>query len=545
MTAIKDLELAPETAKQRAKGLCFAARFLHEIGRGDSELDMYRAALALQDDESIRRATYWAAMRAFDLDMAADCVRWLEKKAGKNKKKLDWVKKAKQGPVEAVRLTNKLGNNGKAPDFPLHPDRVVYVMHNTLPYSSGGYATRGHGLAVGLRDAGMDVHCLSRPGYPGDLLVSTDEAEARKARPECDMVDGIPYHRIFTPFRSDMPAAQYMQTAAKKVEEVLRELRPACVLAASNHVTALPACMAARALGIPFVYEVRGLWEVTRISREPDFIHSTGYKVQKFYEAQTARKADAVLTLTTPMKEELIERGVNAHDITLVPNSCNPERFTPRARDQELAEHYKIPADVPVIGYIGTFVQYEGLEHLAMACAHLKEQGVEFRLLLVGNENASGTDRGPITEEIMQVAQDTGLDEWLIMPGRIPHEEVEAHYSLIDVAPFPRKPQPVTEMVSPMKPLEALAMEKAVIVSSVRALTEMIKDDETGLVFEKGNVASLAATLERLLQDDALRDRLGKAGRHWVETDRSWQKTAETAAGVLRRLTMEDQQAAE
>jgi glycosyltransferase involved in cell wall biosynthesis/SAM-dependent methyltransferase len=439
-----------------------------------------------------------------------------------------------QKKVEANRFTRKLVNSGKVSEFLENTDRVVYVMHNSLPYSSGGYATRGHGLITGLRDAGLDVHCLTRPGYPSDVIVSKDEEDVRKLRPACDIVDGIPYHRIPSPSRRDLLEADYIRAAAKEVEKVLRELRPACVLAASNYITAIPACLAARALGIPFVYEVRGFWEITRMSREPSFSNSINYKMQEYFESQTARNADAVLTLTAPMKEELIKRGVSENDITLAPNSCNPEQFTPRERDQDLARRYDIPSDVVVIGYIGTFVQYEGLEHLAMACAHLKSQGVKFRLLLVGNENASGTDRGPITEEIIKIAQDTGLEEWLIMPGRIPHDEVAAYYSLVDIAPFPRKPQPVTEMVSPIKPLEALAMEKAVVVSSVRALTEMIKDGETGLVFEKGSVASLADTLLQLLGDEDLRARLGCAGRKWVLRERSWNKTAGIAAEVLR-----------
>ena len=189
------------------------------------------------------------------------------------------------------------------------------------------------------------------------------------------------------------------------------------------------------------------------------------------------------------MRDELVRRGVDPATITLLPNSCDPERFTPRGRDAALAARLGIPASVPVIGYIGTFVQYEGLEDLVAACAMLHGRGRDFRLMLIGNENVSGTEKGPITAEIERIAAEAGLSDRLIMPGRVPHEEVAAYYSLIDIAPFPRKPQPVTEMVSPMKPLEALAMEKAVVVSSVAALTEMIADEETGLVFAKGDIA--------------------------------------------------------
>jgi glycosyltransferase involved in cell wall biosynthesis len=152
----------------------------------------------------------------------------------------------------------------------------------------------------------------------------------------------------------------------------------------------------------------------------------------------------------------------------------------------------------------------------------LKARGAIFRLMLVGNENASGQERGPITAQIVEIAEQTGYFDWLILPGRVAYEEVESYYSLIDIAPFPRKPWPVCEMVSPMKPLEALAMEKAVVVSSVRALVEMIQHGQTGVVFEKGSVESLAGALQQLIDDETMRERLGRTGRDWVKRERTW-----------------------
>ena len=221
-----------------------------------------------------------------------------------------------------------------------------------------------------------------------------------------------------------------MLAAADALEAELRRLRPEWVIAASNYMTALPALIAARRLGLPFLYEVRGFWEVTRQSREPGFERSADFRIQELLEAEVARRADHVFTLTGPMRDELVRRGVDPATITLLPNSCDPERFTPRARDAALAARLGIPASVPVIGYIGTFVQYEGLEDLVAACAMLRARGRDFRLMLIGNENASGTEKGPITAEIERIAAEAGLADRLIMPGRVPHEEVAAYYSL-------------------------------------------------------------------------------------------------------------------
>jgi len=169
-----------------------------------------------------------------------------------------------------------------------------------------------------------------------------------------------------------------------------------------------------------------------------------------------------------------------------------------------------------VIGYIGSFVQYEGLDDLVRACGRLKAQGLTFRLVLVGGK------AGPLEAELEEIARQNGLSDWLITPGRVPHEAVDAWYSLIDIAPFPRKPQPVTEMVTPLKPLEAMAMHKAVVMSSVRAMAEMVRHGETGMVFEKGNSADLAACLSQLVEQPEMRRRLGENARRYVETERTW-----------------------
>ncbi len=395
-----------------------------------------------------------------------------------------------------------------------------------------GYATRAHGLAAGLAHQGFDVVALTRPGFPLDIKPELTAADV----PQQQTVDGVAYRHILSPLRTGQSAMAYMLAAADALTAELAEIRPEAVMAASNHLTGLPALIAARRLGLPFFYEVRGFWEITRISREPEFEQTSAFKVQKLLEAELSKRSDHVFTLTGPMRGELLERGVASEAITLLPNSCEVERFTPRGRDQELAARLGIPDQVPVIGYVGTFVQYEGLELLVEAAAGLRERGHEFRLLLVGNENASGQDVGPITMEIIRIAAERGLDQWLMMPGRVPHEEVEAYYSLIDIAPFPRKAQPVTELVSPMKPLEAYAMEKAVVVSSVGALLEMVEHDRTGLVFEKDNVESLTDALARLIADPELRERLGREGRRWVQAERTWEATAKRAADDINRV---------
>lgn len=540
----KDIEKFTKIINDSCRNKCFqrnieiqlllAADFFKNKRFDLNSLNIYNLIAKTNPIENNFKLVYWAAFKSGKYSIAKKVIEDIKKISGKKKINEVWLAKAEKrltdtfcGFSEIIKALQPQRNDKY---FAGNARKIAYFLHNSLPYSSGGYATRAHGMANGLKNNGYEVICVSRPGFPLDV----DGDHQGKDISSCDTVDGIPYYRILNPQRKNIAGNAYMLEAAKAIQQFLRQQQVDIVVAASNHLTAIPAGIAARALGLPYFYEVRGFWEVTRISREPEYEKTPQYAGQIRNETEAAIHADAVFTLTTPMKEELMRRGVSAEKITLLPNSCDPERFNPRSRDQVLAAKLDIPAHVPVIGYIGSFVQYEGLENLAQAAALLLKKNIDFRLLLVGNENASSTERGPITEEILRVAREEGLAEKLIMPGRIPHEEVESYYSLIDIAPFPRKPQPVTEMVSPMKPLEALAMEKAIIVSSVRALTEMVTDQQTGLIFEKGNIQDLADKLEMLIQDATLRTKLGKAGRIWVENERTWKKTAHTACGVVK-----------
>lgn len=518
-----------------AFAMLVAAQACGTEGRHDIEFEVASRALELNRSVGMLRGFLHVALRCRQMDAASATLAELHGAAESGnviaKKFLKAFRETssyKIAVLEAIpprpeRWTNRLDG------------RIAYVLHNSLPYSSGGYATRSHGVATALMEAGESVVCVTRPGFPLDMkqeLAPVDVAAV-------DIIDGVPYQRVSEPRRAGVPEYKYVLGAAERMTAELSRLNVSYVQGASNYVTGLPALIAARRLGVPFFYEVRGLWEITRMSRDDNFAKSISFDVQRHLEGSLAREADHVFTLTEAMREELIGRGVDPERITLLPNSVDADRFLPMPRDQDLARELGIPDDVPVIGYVGTFVIYEGLEHLAEACVQLHRKGHDFRLLLVGNENASGQDRGPITQEILDICTRGGIADKLIMPGRIPHEQVAAYYSLIDICPFPRKPWPVCEMVSPMKPLEALAMEKAVVVSSVRALAEMVQDGVTGVVFEKGDTGSLADAIEGLLQAPARRAALGRAGREFVSRERSWRQIAERIQSVKARFDQE------
>jgi glycosyltransferase involved in cell wall biosynthesis len=482
---------------------------------------------------------FWSEMEMMRVSEAYNVYREIENFFKINNATPDEVRELKKIQRERVYRLKllEMADLRYGESIETEPGRICYILHNSLPFSSGGYATRAQGIASGLKASGYDVILMTRPGYPLDMKPELLEADIVTE----SLIDDLRYVRTLRPLKrgskckkGGLDSDSYVMAAADSLEQQFRRLKPSLVMAASNYLTSLPSLIAARRLCIPFVYEVRGFWEITTLSRTPEYAQTIYFMVERLMEAGVAERADHVFTLTVPMKEELIQRGVKAEKIDLLPNSCDVSCFNATKRDATLAAKYGIPDNVPVIGYIGSFVDYEGLEDLARACGQLKRQNIEFRLMLVGNENVSGQDRGPISKQIMETASDKGFADWLIMPGRVPFEQVEGHYSLVDIAPFPRKPWLVCEMVSPIKPLEAMSMQKAVLVSSVRALSEMVRPEETGLIFEKDNVADLTEKLKRLVYDAELRHKLGRNGREWVTQNRTWVLTGRKASEIIQ-----------
>lgn len=505
------------------------ARAVHALARGRIEAARDALAeIAVEDYpvEAIRRAVRRASARE-DLAATVAALRlylavrpddpWARSKLEASQRK---------SAVSALNASI-LRDGFTLPDredatYPPRADKALYLLHGSLPHVSNGYATRSHGLLTGMIRSGWDVDALTRPGFPYDL------AQVTGTEPhEHELVDDVSYFRTSDGPVSMDPVREYVATYADAVVRRARAVHPFVIHGASNHVNGLAAVSAARRLGVPSVYEVRGLWEITRASRNPGWAYSDRFRVMKRLETDAAQAADHVLTITAALKEELVSRGVDDSKITVVPNGVDASRFEPLPRDVELSRELGLDG-LRVIGYVGSVLDYEGIGLLLEAVQLLAARRADFRVLVVGD----GAERARFERESVE----RGLGELVTFTGRVPHHEVERYYSLVDIAPFPRLPLPVCEMVSPLKPFEAMAMGKAVVASDVKALAEIVDDGVTGLLHAKGDPGSLARALEQLLDDDVLADTLGDAGRRWVRSERDWSVLAERVSDVYRSL---------
>lgn len=400
-----------------------------------------------------------------------------------------------------------------APVWDPAPRSVAYVAASSLPHHVSGYTTRTHNLIRAIRSGGWDVAAMTRPGYPWDRSDAL-EVEADRLSYE---VDDVAYQRLEGLAANRTALDRYVNTAAATLGAALAERRPSVVHAASNYVNALPALIAARRAGVPFLYEVRGLWEFTSAQRSAMGESGERFELMRDLEIRVAQEADMVLAINEGLKRELVARGVDESRIRLAPNSVDPDQFQPVPRDEELQAMLGL-RDRYVLGFIGSIVDYEGLDDALEALSLLNRGGLNVSMLLVGG--------GRHERVVRDKAEAMGLTRQVVFAGRVAPHVVPKYYSLIDLAIFPRKPVALTEIVSPLKPLEAMAMERPVLASNVAALAEMVRDGETGVLYAKGDMSDMATAVSRLMHDPGLAERLGKAGRRFVETERTWGATA-------------------
>jgi glycosyltransferase involved in cell wall biosynthesis len=432
--------------------------------------------------------------------------------------------------IGELRLAAKLWT--ELPDIPARAVRtseptgldVAYVAGSSLPLRAGGYTIRTHEILRSLAAAGVSCRCYTLPGYPWnrpDIQPVGDPDEDAFA------VGDVTY--VYTRVEGvDQEPEGFVERLADALETRLRESGAKIVQAASNNRVGLPALIAARRLGVPFIYEVRGLWELTAGVRAPGWDGTERFALDRKLEVLIAKEADHVLSITQGVADELIEGGVSPDRISLLSNAVDPAEFEPIDKDAVLVEDYGLLKSDFVLVYCGSLSVYEGLDDLIEAVGRLRESGVTAKLLIVG--------KGSPRDSLERQALDRGLGQNVQFVGQIEPSEVQRYLSLADVVALPRKPFRVCEVVSPLKPFEAMAMAKPVVLSDLAALREIVVHGETGLLCKPADPEDLAAVLARLANDEGLRRRLGEAARRWVVACRSWSAHARTLVKLYGEL---------
>lgn len=397
-----------------------------------------------------------------------------------------------------------------APVYSVNSRKVYYVAAMTLPYTNSGYSHRTHNLLSSLRARDVNVCCVSRPGYPHDR----GDNQIEEILP-CRTVDSVSYEVLPGPKRTEVTSERYLVESADILQSDILQKKPSIIQAASNHENAAPALLAARRLGLPFIYEIRGLWELSSASKKPGWKGSDQFRLHQTLETEVAINADRVFALNEALRDEFIARGVAPDRIEVLPHAIESSDLSSVQRDHELAESLSIDGSEYVFGYFGAMVPYEGLDDLIAAAAIIRnDPTLKFRVILGGG--------GSEYNRLVELVRRSGLSDVVDFVGSLSPDEVRRHLSLVDCVVIARKPVEVSEMVTPIKPFEAMDAAKPLIVSSVAPLRELVVAEESGLIFKAGDAGSLADQMKSLVQDPEWGREMGRQARETVCRDYSW-----------------------
>ncbi len=385
--------------------------------------------------------------------------------------------------------------------------RILHVLDHSVPVHSG-YSFRTLALLKEQRRLGWETIQLTTPKQGP----STHDEET---------VNGWLFHRTRQATDASGLRGYLSQMAAtrRRIEELARRLRPDILHAHSPVLNAIPALRVARRLGLPLVYEVRSFWEDAAVDHGTTAQGSLRYKLSHHLETWVMRRVDAITTICEGLRRDILARGgIPASKVTLIPNAVDVDGFPyDEAPDDTLRQRLNL-VDATVLGFAGSFYAYEGLDLLVDAFARLSSRHASLRVLLLGG--------GFQEEKLKQQVTSLGLADKVIFTGRVPPGDVHRYYSLMDVMCYPRKPMRLTELVTPLKPLEAMALGRIVVASDVGGHKELIRDGDTGVLFRAGDVGALADTIGRVLAARGDWERMRKAGRRFVESERTWQLSA-------------------
>ena len=356
--------------------------------------------------------------------------------------------------------------------------RVLHVFDHSLPLHSG-YSFRSLAILQHQRALGWETFHLTSPRH-------------RHAGPSPETIEGFTFHRTPPPpaWTSRLPGFSELaeiRATTRRLLDLAREIRPDILHAHSPVLNALPAIKVGRKLGIPVVYEVRAFWEDAAASHGSSREGGPRYVLTHALETHALRRADAVTTICEGLRGDMIKRGIPQSKITVIPNAVDVKAFGGGgAADEALAESLELTG-MTVIGFIGSFYGYEGLHLLLEALPRITAGLPNIRLLLVGG--------GPEEARLKAQAQSLGLGDSVIFTGRVPHDQVNRYYDLVDVFVYPRVNIRLTDLVTPLKPLEAMAQRRIVVASDIGGHRELIRDGETGTLFRADDPVDLAETV--------------------------------------------------
>ena len=394
--------------------------------------------------------------------------------------------------------------------------RVLHVLDHSLPEVSG-YSIRSHSVLRAQRSLGIDAIAVAHSNRVTQISAGS--------------IDGVPY--VWLPSGSKTGAATLRSSISRMVRlvrylrRVVRARDIALLHAHSPSLNGIPAVWVAKRFRVPVIYEMRALWEAAAVARHLQSERSLRYRGARALETWLIRRVTALVVISQGLHDEAVRRGVPAERIFRAPNGVDTSLFHPLPPDADLLRRHRLGGHI-VFGYVGFFFAYEGLDVLLRAFAQIAAAVPQSRLLLVGD--------GEEESALRALAADLGVESRVIFAGTAPRQEVPRWYSVCDVLVYPRRVSTLTDLVTPLKPLEAMAMAKPIVAAAVGGMQELIRDGETGLLCRPDDPAALAALLADLAAAPRRRDAIGANARRFVCEERDWTRLVPRYEAVYRRV---------
>lgn len=394
--------------------------------------------------------------------------------------------------------------------------RILHVLDHSIPLHSG-YTFRTAAILREQRALGWETYHLTS-AKQGSTAAAVED------------VDGLRFYRCEVPAAAPAGINEWrlMRSTEKRLEQLARELRPDVLHAHSPVLNAIPAIRVGRRLGIPVVYEVRAFWEDAAVDHGTTAEGSLRYRATRALESWAFKRVGHVFTICEGLRRDIVARGIPEQKVTVIPNAVDVQGFQ-LSGEPDSALKRKLGLDgKTVLGFVGSFYAYEGLDLLLDAFARLQAQRQDLRVLLVGG--------GPQEANLKAQAERLRIADKVVFAGRVPHAEVSRYYDLIDLLVYPRHSMRLTELVTPLKPLEAMAQGRIFMASDVGGHKELIRDGETGRLFAAGKVDSLVTTVGEMLDHREQWPAMRAAGRRFVEQVRNWKNSVANYDSIYSHL---------
>lgn len=389
--------------------------------------------------------------------------------------------------------------------------RILHVLDHSIPLHSG-YTFRTIAILQEQRSRGWETFHLTGPKQgKSDLYDEQVEGNWHFFRtPSKGKFEGVPI----------LNQLAVIQSLTKRLREVVRLVQPDILHAHSPSLNAIAALRVGQEFAIPLVYEVRAFWEDAAVDHGTSVEGGLRYRLSRMLETYAIRHADAVTTICEGLRTDIVARGIPAQKLTVIPNAVDAAQFDQSDKltlnAQDIAARLGL-REMIVLGFIGSFYAYEGLDLLLEAMPALVSAQPKIRLLLVGG----GTQEQALKAQVERL----GMSDFVFFTGRIPHSEVSYYYEIVQILVYPRHRMRLTELVTPLKPLEAMAKGKLVVASNVGGHQELIQDGQTGVLFEADNQDSLINRLLQLIAEPNKWAQLKIAARKFIENERTWKNS--------------------